>query len=515
MQLLLRIPAFLPFTPILRHLTRLAIPMWVAANLMVAQLGTRYLEMDRRSLEAENAISYEETLEYVENPGMGFYFPVYVHFKEDGNEAPESDKKLLHLRLDLAEFSKSYNHVTDKELTEDMLTVFEEILENLEEQQSTAILRFAYDPWFSGRSTYEPSMDMILRHLEQLGAVISRHSEAVVSVECGIFGKWGEMHGSKACTQENFNLVIDKWLEVLPQSIPISVRTPSQYAAWCGIAMYDLPAQVTTKEQKEYRVGIYNDGYLASATDLGTYVNREQEIMWLSNQAKHTLFGGEAGSTYGKRGEVGLTAAYMEKEAFLTHLTYLNGSWNEQLVNALKREAYEGSDPRYQGRSGYEYVKNHFGYRFVVRGVRMTQEVPQGWNLILETDVENVGFANLVKPKELTVLVVGNGNVIRYPVMEWVENSDPTQWDSKKTTTFQVSAYLPEDIALGTYDVYLSIATPSVLNEEDQPIYAVQLANDCENVWNEKYQANYLGNFTVTEKPKTLTWSLRGGYELK
>ena len=75
MQLLLRIPAFLPFTPILRHLTRMVIPMWVAANLMVAQLGTRYLEMDRRTLEAENAISYEETLEYVENPGMGFYFP--------------------------------------------------------------------------------------------------------------------------------------------------------------------------------------------------------------------------------------------------------------------------------------------------------------------------------------------------------------------------------------------------------------------------------------------------------
>ena len=514
MQFLYGKPIWLAPASILWRTVRVLIPAWVGMNLMIAEIGSAYMVKDHRRLESVDEISYEETLDYVENPGMGFYSPVYVHFQENGNAVPETSDPLIHFRMDLAEFSGAYHHSSDKELSEDALKCFEETLEMLEEDQRCAILRFSYDPWFSGKNTYEPSLEMILRHQEQLGEVISRHGETVVSVECGLFGKWGEMHGSKACTQENFNRVIDKWLDVLPESIPISVRTPSQYAGWCGIGLNELAAQVTTPGQKEYRVGIYDDGYMASESDLGTYVNRDQELTWLSNQAKHTLFGGEAGVTRDNMDEIGLTVSYLEKEAFLTHLTYLNGAWNQQTIDVLKQETYEGSDPRYQGRSGYEYVRNHFGYRFVVRGVRMTKEVPQGWNLILETDVENVGFANLVKPKELSLLIVGNGVKYHYPVMEWVENSDPTKWDSQRITSFCVSAFLPEDAPLGEYQVYLAIATPSVLDEEKKPIYAVRLANDGE-VWNDELRANFLGSFQVTDKPKKLEWTLENGYVLK
>ena len=144
----------------------------------------------------------------------------------------------------------------------------------------------------------------------------------------------------------------------------------------------------------------------------------------------------------------------------------------------------------------------------------MTKEVPQGWNLILETDVENVGFANLVKPKELSLLIVGNGVKYHYPFMEWVENSDPTKWDSQRITSFCVSAFLPEDAPLGEYEVYLAIATPSVLDEEKKPNYAVRLANDGE-VWNDELRANFLGSFQVTDKPKKLEWTPENGYVLK
>jgi len=40
--------------------------------------------------------------------------------------------------------------------------------------------------------------------------------------------------------------------------------------------------------EKAYRVGIFNDKYLASKSDLDTYKLREKEVKWLKNQVKHT-----------------------------------------------------------------------------------------------------------------------------------------------------------------------------------------------------------------------------------
>jgi hypothetical protein len=517
-RLINRIPFGFTWLPFCKHATKISMLLWMAGNVFAMQLGNDFLNMDNRKLEALQEISYVESLEYVENPGIGFYVPVYVHYKETENQVPEYSGKLLHLRLDISEFGTK-NGKAGEELSADMLRAFEELLGSLERDGSCAIVRFAYDPWFSGRQTYEPSMEMVLLHQEQLGEVMSRHSETIISVECGLFGKWGEMHGSAACSQENFNLAIDQWLSVLPESIPISVRTPSQYCGWCGITVDELAGQITDPGQKEYRVGIYNDGYLASDTDLGTYVNRKKEVEWLSHQAKHTVFGGEAGATYGKKGEIGLTSSYVEKEAYITHLTYLNGFWNEPLVNALKSEVYEGSDERYLGGSGYDYVRNHMGYRFVLRGVRVTKENPQGKKLKLEVDVENVGFANLVKPKEVTILLVDMDRDLCYSFSGAellnledgsISGGDPTKWDSRETMVLRASIPITEKVSLGQYRVYLRIARPEAGSTWDrqkgESDYSVRFANEGDALWEDSFAANFLGTIMVTEPPEKLEW---------
>ena len=50
---------------------------------------------------------------------------------------------------------------------------------------------------------------------------------------------------------------------------------------------------MTSPGTNEYRVGVFNDGYLGSYDDRGTFRNRTKEVTWLENQAKHTLYGGE------------------------------------------------------------------------------------------------------------------------------------------------------------------------------------------------------------------------------
>ena len=479
--------------------------MWLAGSIFSAPLQEYFRIMDYQRPEPIYEISYEETLEDVENPGRGFYVPVYVHYLPEGNQIPENESKLWHLRIDLAEFSGKYNKKADAELTKDVLDALEETLKSMEENGRNAVIRFSYDPWFSGKKTYEPSMQVILQHQKQLGEVLSRHPEVIASLECGIFGKWGEMHGSDACSQENFNQVIDQWLKVLPVTIPISVRTPAQYCGWCGIDLGSIEEQVTLPGQKEYRVGIYNDGYLASDTDLGTYADRQKEIAWLYNQARHTLFGGETGIPYGKQEEIRATAAYMEKEAFLTHLSYLHVDWNKEVAKSLKEEVYEGADARYVGESGYVYVRNHLGYRFVLRGVSLTKKVSKGQKLILEANVENVGFANLVKPKELSILLKDEDGYYSFAFRKdelkegmVAENYDPTAWDSQTVTNVSLAIPLPEELPLGEYQVLIRIASPAAEGKIGMQGYPVRFANDDDNVWDQESGGNFIGTITIT-----------------
>ena len=245
-------------------------------------------EHDVRELTAIEDISYVETTDEINNPYIGFYNPIYLTLKREGSTASSSSYNLTHIRCDLSDFSESKNGVGDMELSTDALDAFENTLKNIRKNHHTAIVRFAYHPNFDGEYTYEPSMDMILKHQEKLGEVISRYSDVVVAVECGLFGKWGEMHGSSICTQENFNLAIDKWLEVLPADVTLNLRTPGYFCGWCGVDISKMSSYIYTTEDKEYRVGIYNDGYLGNAggdrvdSDLYTFVNREEEISWLS-----------------------------------------------------------------------------------------------------------------------------------------------------------------------------------------------------------------------------------------
>ena len=438
-------------------------------------------------------IDYSESLEDISNPGRGFYKPVCIHYTISDNPVNLTVQNLLHMRLDLSEFSGGYNGVGDMELSQDMLDSLDQTLSNLEEHHGTAIIRFAYDPWYQGGTVIEPSIDMILHHQEQLGEVLSRHANSIVSVECGLFGKWGEMHSTDMCNAKNFNQAITQWLHVLPDSIPISVRTPEYYADWADVKLSTLSQNITTEGEDAYRVGIYNDGYLGSDSDLGTYANREEELKWLNLQAKHTLFGGEIVENTSNK-TVKNTAEYMASEAFTTHTSYLNSEWNGAVLEAMKNETYHGPDPRYAGQTGYQYISNHLGYRFVTRGVRLTREVTSHENFEIEVDIENVGFANLVKSKQVELLFVNGEDIYRFDV-----NTNPTKWDSQTTTCIKETLDLPDDMPEGNYQIYLRVA--SDLQSSGQDGYPIRFAND--NTWNTELGANYLGFFTLLQASTT------------
>ena len=450
-----------------------------------------------RQMTSIEEIEFEETTERLDNPYIGFYRPIFLTLKRKGSKKNEHHYNLTHIRCDLSDFSKSYNGGEDKELTKDALVAFENTLKNLRENHSTAIVRFAYHPEFEGEDTYEPSIKMILKHQEQLGKVLSDYPDVVVAVESGLLGLWGEMHGSNMCTKANFNKTIDKWLEVLPQNITVNVRTPKHFSDWSGVDRSKLSSYVSKSKDKAYRVGIFNDGYLGSDSDMGTFSNREEEIKWLNKQAKHTLYGGEIVANEGS-GKVKNTAEYMETEAFITHTSYLNIEWNDEVIDAMKNENYSGQDEIYKGSTGFDYIRNHLGYRYVVRKVKLTKETTAYEDFGLEADIENVGFANLIRDKKLIVIFEGAKKNYQIPVTD-KKVTPVTEWDSQKVTKVKTKIDLPDGMKTGKYKIYLRLADDT--KSEGRDGYPVRFANrdgsEKEAVWNSSLGANFIGSVNI------------------
>lgn len=436
-------------------------------------------------------IKYTETLEDFKNPERGFYNTLFLKLLPSGSKAVNPRANLTHLRIGIGDFSSAVNGNKDIAFTEDALNALSETLANARKNNGSIILRFAYDN-FDGKGNLEPSLNMMLKHISQLKPVFELNQDVISYIELGFFGPWGEMHTSSICTTDNVSKAIDAMLDAAPEKIKIGVRTPNYYAKWIGIDRKNLNQNITQKGTKAYRVGLYNDGYLGSESDLGTFANREIEIAWLENQARHTLYGGEVVANYASGTPLN-TAQYMSKEAFRTHTTYLNAEWNNSVINDWKNETYDGDDKLYIGQTGYTYIANHLGYRFVLRNSEIPKSVKQDEKLKLNLKIENVGFANLVNDKIVSLVCVKENETY-----EIKTDLDATKWNSTEITNVNFETELPKNMSLGNWKIYLRISEYGDM-AKDNNYQCIRLANDG-GMWDDQMGANYIGKFTVLQK---------------
>ena len=533
---------------LMRKLTSLALA--VAMTTALVQLPSNMVQAASvkahtvRELTKINDISYHESLEETLNPYRGFYKSVQISYmKGNGNSSTNFSSyknKLVHLRIDLSDFAEhpgvDDGHDSDvliNSSTTNMQAALKTTLQNLRNNNTTAVVRIAYDYHYGGytkdtwkkdengndvlkkRSVWEPSIDTVLKHQQAVGEIFAQFPDVIASVECGVFGPWGEMHSSQIMTDANLKAVLDKWLEVLPESMTVTVRQPEHYAKWSGVPIGSIQENVTAPGTKEYRVGVFNDGYLGSYDDRGTFRNRTKEVTWLENQAKHTLYGGEIvlwEDSKSHPSPVLNNAVYMEDEAFKTHTSYLNIGWNDQVIDAMKKTTFNGTDSLYKnaGASEFTYVQNHLGYRYVVRNVKLTRETTKYENFALEAEIENVGFANLIMEKKAYLIIKGadsttNGyeksydlSAVDASLKESSENADPRNWDSAAKTVLKANVDIPDDFPEGSYQVYIKLVTDTVTHPEYCEL-PIRFSNDDANIYDSNLKANYLGGFTIVE----------------
>ena len=155
------------------------------------------------------------------------------------------------------------------------LSGLKELLAYLKSQSKNAIVRFAYDPNYGGQKDKEPQAETIYQHITQVSKILNEFQSTITAIEVGLIGPWGEMHSSAMANSLVITPIIKTFLSNTT-NLPVLARTPKMIYDFLGITINEIENYEIKEGSEAYRLGIYNDGYLGSDTDLGTYTNRDK-----------------------------------------------------------------------------------------------------------------------------------------------------------------------------------------------------------------------------------------------
>lgn len=372
-----------------------------------------------------------ESDQQVTNPDQGFYRPLTVvitpnSFTTDSFDTPDA---IYHLRTDISAFSKAVNGEADKELTSKALDGIDDLLSKIRGQGKNAIIRFVYDPGYAGNSDTECGMSMIQTHVKQLSKILNNYPDVLTAIEAGMVGRWGEMHSTKIVTLPNVQTLIDCWLDNVTKvsGIPILVRYPYFLYYFCDekTKIGEVSDIVFKPTDRGYLLGMFNDGMYGDITDLGTWKqDRVKEMTWVAKQNAHLPYGGE---TAFEDDYDGLYIHQSIPEMFMNHLSFLNLYWTPAIYDRWKKEKYDDSiagHSVFNGKTGYDFVYAHFGYRLVISDIKVTIN---GNKFDVTINIDNNGFGYVNKLKKVGLAFSYDGRKVvdeQNDLAEYIGNQD-------------------------------------------------------------------------------------------
>ncbi len=402
----------------------------------------------------------------------------------------------------------------------------------------------------------EPELSVILAHIEQLKPVLAQYADVIMCVETGFVGPWGEMHSTQMAKRPSSVVsIMNALLDALPEERTILVRNPGLFLAWYNLEYdaeayekanandYEIIGKYAFEEKalsgKQYiniadipmvpgskaaRIGMYNDAYLSDSADMGTFVGNTSNPAkdysrnlaidnWLSLNPK--FYGGEAIQdsrvmTYNMS-----SIQYAAWEAFKTQTSHLNFDYDRKtfrswassdysvatlgsLTGSFKGGAGQGAvlDELYAdaGANGFQYFRNHLGYRLVLRDCLISQPQSIGGTLTVKGKIENVGFGSLVNPKKAALILKNRstGSIYTHEL-----EISPNNWKaSSGLVPFEFTVEMKNGSAAhseGVYDIYLKVYDKLDPSGAATTLRTVRFANSDSNMWNADLAANRIG----------------------
>ena len=424
--------------------------------------------------------SFKQSIEHIKNPDQGFYRPLIVYIKPNSfNHEPNNPEQMYHLRCDMSEFSGAVNSDrVDKKLTDYALKSIDQYLAEIKKENKNAVIRFTYDPNYEGNLDKEASMSMIETHIKQLSPIMNKYKDTLTAIEGGFLGPWGEMHTSKLATNENKALVFKYWLENT-EDIPILSRYPQAIFTYFGKTLNEMEKFTIEPSDPGYRIGLFNDCFLADEEDMGTYmIDRTREINWLATINDHLPFGGETCAVnYKSDLDICLN------EMFLLRLSYLNIEYHKGVIEKWKNVYYDeslGSENLFYGMSGFDFIERHLGYRLLIKSIDVTYDKYGEYEMKIR--MRNVGFGNLLKKKKVDII---------FTDMNDKEISRSNVGEYKGENSIDIKGNFLSEETSSKYKVYIRVYGSI---ENNIVYYPIEFAN--ENIYNSYLKAHLL--FYVT-----------------
>lgn len=465
-------------------------------------------------------LNYIESDEDISNPDRGFYYPyttlassfealdkndliarrttAYTPFQ--ANYTVRSSVALRHYVLD--------SFVNNDTLSESFLSQVSADFDIAREAGARLVLRFSYtvsptpgtcNAGFICPPYGDAPKERVLAHISQLAPLLQENSDVILGLQQGFVGTWGENYYSDYfgdpsvnaslghLTNQNWadrNEVIAALLSALPQDRMLQVRYPQSkqrflFGVDAPLSTPPLAVAEAFGQSDAARVGFHNDCFLASEDDLGTFADYGNDASpvsqgnstvlkdYFSSDSRFVLVGGETCSdAYSPQNDCdsetgGKVVADMERY----HYTFLNSDYNNEVNND------------WQSRGCLSDIKKRLGYRFVLRSAELPESAVIGSQINLSFNIENLGFAAAVNPKELYLVfrhtVTNEQSSYRLTGLD----DNVQHWAPGEIALVNVEATI-SNIEPGEYELLLHIGDPSANGRIlERPEYSIQLAN--------------------------------------
>ena len=336
----------------------------------------------------------------------------------------------------------------------------------------------------------------ILRHIEQINAVLSTNADVVSHLETGYLGKWGEWHSglytelaSKSEGATRYRIV-KRILDTTPDTIPLAMRYPMHLREILDELPVPEGSQPLTQVQRD-RLGLHNDCFLYDNHDRGTYARFG---IWFGNQTleQQRQYAFDLIASYGGNkimgGETCMSAIARiddtDNDMAKANWTEININFWEKAVEMWKQRTLpaSGNDP---AETEFDRISRKIGYRLRLIDATFPASAKAGGNFSIAANLSNDGYASVIKPRPI-YLVFDNGTD-RYDVQ--LREVDVRKWVSGDVTLSKQTVTLPAKMPSGTYK--LALWLPDYYpNLQARPEYSIRFANH--GIWDKTKGYNVL-----------------------
>lgn len=347
----------------------------------------------------------EETDKTVQGPKRGWYRIItYDLSKEIKTDRLEMVQQMLDPTEELVLLVIDISAYKECEIPKEAMDKLSKLLGIFGEHRDI-ILRVTYDHEGHAYEREPGSFTIVKKHLEQVAEFVQHNHKQLFVYQGLLVGNWGEMHSSRYVTSDRLKVLADLMYRKMETvtDVPLSVRCPYQ---WRRLHEENaLP---------DPNLSLFDDAIFGSVTDMGTFGDdyaaekewgtawdRESEMSFIRKICNRLPFGGEA--VYGDGYVEKLSQEEQVRQLRKMQVSYLNCQHDLKILDYWKHT--ECTLPGvFEGKSMYDYIGAHLGYRFVIGKVK------KSFPGMLGIYIENRGFADLCEKVSL-FLEWENGSV--------------------------------------------------------------------------------------------------------